>query len=619
MTNLNNRHSSTIPLELLAPARNLEIGRLAVLAGADAVYIGAPQFGARQAASNSWDDIAELIEFAHQYYVKVYIALNTIFFDNEIKAVQEAINKAYTLGADALIIQDMAILEMDLPPIPLFASTQTDNRNSEQIKFLEAAGLSRVILARELSLEQIADIRAQTKIELESFVHGALCVSLSGRCYFSCALSGVSRSANRGACQQVCRTVFSLVDANGQELIKDKYLLSLKDLNLSAVLPELIAAGVTSFKIEGRLKDATYVANVTAKYRQELDKIIEQSQGRYRRASSGRAQLDFKPDLAKTFNRGYTDYFINGRHNHISSPDFQKSLGKLVGQVKRVDHRYFTLDRAADLHNTDGLCWLNSRDQLVGTNINLVKDGKIYPNKWLPLKPGTFVYRNQDLSFEKAAVNGVSRFIKIAFKIKETVAGVAIEISDEDDNRATLDFTGYQERAEKPEQAEETWRQQLTKLGGTIFESNQVSYEWTAPLFVPVGILNEWRRQLLAALMVERIKNYPQLTVKHQSTSQPFPLKKLDYSFNVANQLADKFYQRHGAVEIEAAFEKQTAIKGKKIMTTKHCLRYELGACPKYKTKAALKKLAEPLYLVQGSKKYRLGFNCAECLMEIYD
>lgn len=612
-----------IKLELLAPAKDLNSAKMAIMAGADAVYIGGPQFSARSAAGNSWQDIEEAVKFAHQYYVKVYLPLNTIFFDQETAAVQETIDKAYEIGVDALMIQDMGIMEMTLPPLPIFASTQNHNYNLDQVKFLEKAGFSRVILARECDLERIKQIKKETQIELEVFVHGALCVSFSGRCYFSQALCG--RSANRGQCMQACRLPFSLIDAEGKELAKDKFLLSLKDLNLSASLKDLIEAGVSSFKIEGRLKDEIYVGNVVAKYRQELDKIIAQGNGQYQKASSGKIDLEFEPDLARTFNRGYTDYFLHGHAKDVISLDSQKSLGKFMGKVLNTSQDYFTLDRANDLKNADGLCWFDQNDNLVGTNINLVEGDKIYPNKWFPLKAGTDIYRNLDTAFEKKVIRGVKRAVAVDFIIKETKKGLpagrqgfSIEAKDEDGNMVELEFKTEKKIAQKSELVESSWRQQFSKLGGTIFYARDFIFDFKKLYFVPLSILNDWRREVTAKLLEARIKNYPKIRVVHQKTDHPYPCKELDYSFNVANSLARKFYKRHGVSIMESSFEQQKDVKGKKLMTAKHCLKHFLGACPKDagKPKVAFK---EPLFLVYEGKKYRLNFDCAKCLMEIYN
>jgi 23S rRNA 5-hydroxycytidine C2501 synthase len=615
---MNNTKTNKIKLELLAPAKDLETGKQAVLAGADAIYIGGPDFGARSAAGNSWNNIQALVEFAHKYYVRVYLALNTIFFNEETDAIKEAIFRAYEIGVDALIIQDMGILEIeDLPPIPLHASTQTNNYDLAQIKFLERAGFSRVVLARELNLQELTEIKKNTKVELEYFVHGALCVSMSGQCYFSEALSG--RSANRGKCQQVCRLPFSLVDADGKELVKDQYLLSPKDLNLINSLGELAEAGITSFKIEGRLKDPVYVTNVVAKYRQELDKIISESDGKYIKASSGEVFLAFKPDLAKTFNRGYTDYFLHGRHSEIISPENQKSLGKFIGKVKRVDHRYFTLDTPFKLSNGDGLCWFNPRGGLCGTNVNLIsEDGKIYPNKWIPLKPGTLIYCNQDQSFEKAVTSGAERTINFSIEVNDLKDGWLIEATDEDKNKAELKIKADKVVAEKIDQAKANWETQLSKTGDTIFKVTDVKFSWAKPGFVPVSILNEWRRQLVDLLIVKRLENYPKEIIPFKTTSHAYPVKELDYSFNIANDLARAFYIRHKSVVKEKALELQDDKRGRKLMTTKHCLRYFLQACPR-RAKKGDPKIKEPLFLVYNGKKYPLKFNCDKCVMEIYN
>ncbi|HTX86859.1 MAG TPA: U32 family peptidase [Candidatus Nanoarchaeia archaeon] len=621
-----------IKLELLAPAKDLATGKLAILAGADAVYIGGPGFGARAAAGNSWEDVKALLDFAHQYYAKVYVALNTIFFDNEIEEVKSFINKADEIGVDALIIQDMGILEMDLPPIPLIASTQCDNSTVEQIKFLAEAGISRVILARELSLGEIKNISEQITqptpsraarstppgegniISLEAFVHGALCVSQSGHCYFSQAVCG--KSANRGQCAQICRQPFDLIDAEGKILAQNKYLLSLKDFNLSGSLADLVEAGVTFFKIEGRLKDPAYVANVTAKYRQELDKIIAASAGKYVRAASGKIELGFQPDLNKTFNRGYTEYFLRGRQGEIISPLTQKSLGELIGKVKSAERSHFGLDQKHDLKNGDGICWFDRDGQLVGTNINLVRDGKIYPNKVLPLSVGAEIYRNENPSFEKAVERGVSRRVSVDFIIKETKAGFNLEAIDEDGNSVSLKLPAKLETAAKPELSLKNWREQLGKLGETIFYAREIIFDWSKPYFVPLSVLNDWRRKLALALLKKRLRSYPRVKVDHRKTNHPFYRDKLDYSFNAANKLARAFYLRHGVKKIDPAFELQNDHRDRKLMTCRHCLKYWLGFCPR-KGKA-IPDFQEPLYLIQNKRKFRLNFDCGNCQMEIY-
>lgn len=628
----NNQNS--IPLELLAPAKDFNTGKMAVLAGADAVYIGGPKFGARQAAGNSWQDIEELVRFAHQYYVKIYVAINTIFFEDEIPAVKEAIQKAYDIGVDAIIVQDMGILEMDLPPISFIASTQCHNYDVEQVKFLEEAGFSRAILARECSLEQIKKIREATKIDLEFFVHGALCVSFSGRCYFSQALCG--KSANRGQCMQACRLPFMLIDSDGRILAKDKFLLSLKDLNLSASLKDLISAGITSFKIEGRLKNEIYVANVVAKYSQELDEIIEESNVKYKKASSGKIKLGFEPDLERTFNRGYIDYFLYGRSASAKAPagkqediislDSQKSLGKFMGKVKEAGRNYFVLDRQNDLTNGDGICWFtpshvegfDEKGELSGININTVENNVIYPNGLIPEKVGTDIYRNFDQAFEKKVLKGAERNVAVDFFVKETEKGFNITARDEDGNAAEMDFDAEKKLAKKPELAKDNWEKQLSRLGETIFYAREFCFDLSSQYFVPLSIMNDWRRSLVLKLCEIRNKNYPAVQTEHKKTGHQYPYKELDYFFNVSNGLAKSFYQRHGAKVLEQCFEQQKDTKGKKIMTAKHCLRYFLGACPK-NLKNEKSKFKEPLFLVYNGRKYRLGFDCARCVMEIFD
>ncbi|MFA5746580.1 MAG: U32 family peptidase [Candidatus Paceibacterota bacterium] len=633
-------NGKAIELELLAPAKDIVTAEVAILAGADAVYIGGPQFGARSAAGNTWEDIESLVKFAHKYYVKIYLPINTIFYDEERAAVEEMIKKAYDIGVDAIIVQDMGIMEMDLPPIPIFASTQAHNYEPEQVEFFDKAGFQRVILARECSLEQIKKIREKTKVDLEVFVHGAICVSFSGRCYLSQAMC--QRSANRGKCIQACRLPYSLVDSEGTEIVKDKFLLSLKDFNLSASLGELIEAGITSFKIEGRLKSEIYVGNVVAKYRQELDKIIASSKGKYKRPSSGATRLDFEPDLDRTFNRGYTTHFIYGRQKDCVSVDSQKSLGKFVGKVKEKGDGYFTLDRENDLKNADGLCWFDERNDLIGTNINLVEraasaeasagdpsfvpqacgttagEAKIYPNKWLSLKPGMDIYRNLDIAFGKKVVNGAERRVAVDFVIKETQKGFSVSAKDEDGNTMEMEFAAEKKPAQKPELVEDSWKKQFSRLGDTIFCSRDFSFETSKPYFIPMSVLNDWRRILVSELLKVRAQNYPKVFAKHQKTDYPYPYKELDYSFNVSNALSRAFYERHGAKVSEASFEQQKDVRGKKLMTTRHCLRYFLGACPK-NLEEGRPQFKEPLFLTYNGKKFRLGFDCARCVMEVWN
>jgi 23S rRNA 5-hydroxycytidine C2501 synthase len=420
---------------------------------------------------------------------------------------------------------------------------------------------------------------------------------------------------------QACRLPWTLVDSAGKVIAKDKFFLSLKDFNLSVSLRELIEAGVTAFKIEGRLKDAIYVANVTAKYRQELDKIIAESNGKYKKASSGKVELSFEPDPERTFNRGYTQYFLHGRPAvPIISPDTQKSLGKMMGKVKNPatgkKNDYFTLDREHDLQNGDGICWFNKKGELVGTNINVVAGERIYPNKYVPQKSGIEIYRNSDPIFDKKVAGGADRRVAVDFEIKESQKGFAIIAKDEDGNSAELEFKAEKNPAQKPEIVEENWKKQFSKLGDTIFYARNFSFDFSNPYFVPLSEMNEWRREVAASLAETRMKNYPRISEEHKKTEHLYPEKELDYSYNVANDLAKRFYERHGAKVLEDAFELQKDVKGKKVMTTRHCLRHFLGACPQKGGKADFK---EPLYLVYGGKRFKVTFNCAKQEMEIWD
>ncbi|HQO10364.1 MAG TPA: U32 family peptidase [Clostridiales bacterium] len=602
-----------IKLELLSPAKDHSTGVTAILSGADAVYIGGPDFSARSSAGNSWEDIKQLCDFAHQFYAKVYVAINTIFFNGEEGRVQNSLDKAYKAGADAIIIQDMGILKLSLPPIPIIASTQCHNISAEQVKFLEVAGFSRAILARELSFDQIIEIKKNTeRIELESFIHGALCVSYSGRCYFSLALSG--RSANRGKCMQVCRLPFDLIDSDGDLIEKNKYLLSPRDFNLSGELEKLIEAGITSFKIEGRLKDASYVGNVTAFYSKELDKIIADSGGKFKRASSGREKLEYEPDLSKSFNRGFTKYFINGRKETVISESGQKSIGEFIGKVKELKHDHFTLDRKHDLKNGDGICWTNGSGELDGININTVEGDKIFPNRKFPHSAGLEIFRNENPAFEKAVTSGAERRIGVLFDVTESGGQFKIKASDEDGNSVELHLTHEKTPSQNPDSVLENWKKQFSKTGDTIFYLQDLNYKVIEPYFVPVSVLNSWRRELLSALLKERIKNYPRKLVKHTGRIPEFYTKHVDSTFNVANKYAEKFYEDTGAETVEKAYETLERSEIETLMTTKHCLKFHIGACPKFGGK---KKFKEPFFLVLNGNKYRLEFDCGKCEMRI--
>lgn len=597
-------------LELLSPAKDLESGIAAINCGADAVYIGAPKFGARAAVGNSIRDVSKLIDYAHKYWAKVYVTINTIIYDDEIEEVKKLINELYDAGLDAVIFQDFSLLEMDLPPVQLFASTQTHNYELDRIKFLDSLGIKRIILARELSLEQIKSIKKNTNAELEFFVHGALCVCLSGQCYMSQAMLG--RSANRGECAQPCRLQFSLIDANGKIIVKDKHLLSIRDLNLSAYLYELIEAGITSFKIEGRLKDISYVKNITSYYRKQLDSIIENNSS-LRKSSSGFSQIPFNPDPNKTFNRGYTSYFIDGKDENIGSIDSPKSKGEFIGKVKSISKNQFTIDTKDTLANGDGICFYDDSGELKGMNINKVEGNTVYTFEFIEIRTGTEIYRNHDHSFMSELKKECKRKILVRFIIDESENGINITAKDEDNISVIYSESISKEPAKNVEQALQILKTQFAKSGDTIFEIENVEVNLSTALFLPVKKINEMRRKVLNLLEIERIKQYKREERITKNLSAILKTKKLDYRSNVVNKLSEKFYKGKGAEEIEAGLELQKNYSGKVLMTCKYCIKDELGYCGVDKKT----KLQEPLYIVNNNRRYRLAFNCSECKMEI--
>ena len=446
-------------IELLSPAKDYAQGVAAINSGADAVYIGGPKFGARTAASNSIRDIGNLIEYAHKFRVKVYVAINTIIFDNELPEVKDEIEKVYKLGADGIIIQDMGILEMNLPPIKIIASTQCNNYDLEKIKFFEKIGIKRVILARELSLEQMKKISNETSLELEAFVHGALCVSMSGQCYFSEAVA--KRSSNIGHCSQPCRLPYSLVDAEGNVLVKNKFLLSLKDLNLSQDLENLIDAGITSFKIEGRLKDECYVSSITYYYRKKIDRILKRKT-EYERNSDGKIVCSWEPDTEKTFNRGFTDYFLNEKRNDLLSVS-PKSKGKLLGKVKTVSKNYFILEKGVEVSNGDGLCFFDRSGNLKGSNVIKIFGPKIYLNDMSGLEEGFLIYRNVDINFEKQLrISPAKRVIPVFLELSEHIDGIVLKAKDEEGNEVSVSKKIEKEAAENEEAALNNTKIQLS-------------------------------------------------------------------------------------------------------------------------------------------------------------
>ncbi len=600
----------TARIELLAPAKDGPTARAAIECGADAVYMGGQRFSAREAAGNAMSVIQEVTDFAHQYYARAYVALNTLLFDDELPAVEKMVHQLYGMGIDGLIIQDTGLLELDLPPVPLIASTQMHNATAEKIKFWEDIGFSRVILARELTLEQIRQIRSRTRIELECFIHGALCVGASGQCYMSYALGG--RSGNRGQCAQPCRRLYNLKDANGKAIVKDRHLLCLKDLNLSDHLEELIDAGITSFKIEGRLKDVPYVANTVGFYRQKLDSIL--SRKGLHRSSSGTIHLSFQPNLEKTFNRGFTDYGLTGRSSPVASINTPKSIGEYIGTVARVEESCFILSGAHDLHSADGVCFFDRRQNLDGTVINKVESQKIYPQEIQRIRAGQEIYRNFDYVFSRRLIGrAAERKIHLTLLLQEAGDGLILSGTDEDGNRARVEIAGPRQLAQKKEAARQTIRTQLTKLGNTIFECSDLQLQTQDAHFLPVSKLNAAKRALVAQLLQVRQANRPRATGGAQKNAVPYPDKHLTYTGNVLNERAQAFYRRHGVQTVAPAAESGLDLSGQVVMMTKYCLRKELGLCP-----ASTSESADPLILEdEDGRQYLVHFRCGPCGMEI--
>jgi putative protease len=599
-------------IELLSPAGNLETGIEAIHHGADAVYIGAPRFGARAAAGNSLDDIRQLTEYAHQYWVKVYVALNTILYDSELSEAEKIIRACYDMGVDALIIQDMGILNLDIPPISLHASTQCDNRDMDKIRFFEKQGFSQVVLARELSLDDIRDISRKTNLALEVFVHGALCVSFSGQCYISQAITG--RSANRGECAQLCRLPYTLQDATGKTIVRNKHLLSLKDLNLSDKLEKLLDAGVSSLKIEGRLKETSYVKNITAYYRRQLDKIFEK-RPEYVRASSGTTTPFFLPNPAKSFNRGFTSYFLSGRKEPVISPDTPKSLGEPIGHVKDLNRNFFTISGKKAVHNGDGLCFFSPQKKLQGFRVNkATPEGKIYPVKMPSLSIGTALFRNLDHEFEKElADKSAERKISIRFTLEADEFGFCLTAIDEDACQTTVLIPFPKEISSKSQK--ENYMQQLSKLGNTPFQLNELSIAFGENRFIPSSILGHLRKRAVNNLLDERKANYFRPERKIPTHSWTYPQTHLTYLGNVANLKARMFYEQSDVRIIDQAFETETRTDVP-VMFSKHCILHYLGYCKKEKNVG--NDWVEPFYLLSESHRFRLEFDCGRCEMRVF-
>ena len=656
-------------IELLAPAKNLECGIAAIDHGADAVYIGAQRFGARVAAGNSVEDIAQLCTYAHQYGAKVYVTVNTIIYDEELEDTQRLLQDLQAANVDAILVQDMGLCQLSIFNSPLgsaaslceefsidfHASTQTDNRTIEKVQWLHSLGFRRVVLARELSLKEIAAIhQAVPDVELEVFVHGALCVSYSGQCYASQYCFG--RSANRGACAQFCRLPFDLEDADGNVIERGRHLLSLKDMCRIDKLEELMEAGAVSFKIEGRLKDIDYVKNVTAAYSQRLNEIIARHPDKYCRASLGTCTYSFTPNLQKTFNRGFTDYFLYGRKPNIFSPDTPKALGEYVGKVKEIRGNSFNVAGTASFANGDGLCFFKEEGRrrnywssegqrclhqfgrvvtivnevkeegqwsmvLEGFRVNRAEGNRLYPYQMpADLKPGTALYRNFDQEFQRVMMGKTAvRKIPVEMTLREVENGFELQMGSQ-----SVRFPMEKQLAQKPQH--ENIIRQLSKLGNTPYECTSVHFvPQDFPFFIPSSVLTEMRREVSEKLIVnseETVQTPVSSTDSHSGSNHSSfiphlsSLYKYPYLFNIANQQARAFYEQQGLKEIAPAFE-LSPVKNPLIMQCRHCLKYSLGYCVKNGGEKSPWK--EPLYLkLDDGRRFRLEFQCSECQMNVY-
>ena len=611
MRYIKNRDIQT--LELLAPAKNLECGIAAIDHGADAVYIGADHFGARAAAGNSTDDIARLCSYAHQFGARVYVTVNTIVYDNEIDSVRRLLKRIGEAGADAILVQDMALVSMlsDIN-LEMHASTQTDNRTADKVEWLRGLGFKRVVLARELSVDEIAEIHAKhPDVELEVFVHGALCVSYSGQCYASQYC--FQRSANRGECAQFCRLKFDLVDAEGKVIEHDRHLLSLKDMCQIDNLERLAEAGAVSFKIEGRLKDVAYVKNVTAAYSRRLDEIVAAHPDKYRRASFGRVDYGFDPDLRKTFNRGYTTYFADGRQPDIFSPDTPKALGEYVGKVKEVKRQCLTVSGVASFANGDGLCFINADRQLEGFRVNRAEGNHLYPSS-MPrnLRQGVALYRNNDQQFERLLSRpSAVRRLSITMSLSATESGFALDVATEDGRKARVEAKAEHTVAQKPQH--ENIVRQLSKLGTTIYDCTNITIPDDFPWFVPSSLLAQMRRD--ACTRVGDCSKTSHLSPQSVHLS-PLTYKnpsRPPYLLNASNTLAVEFYRQLG-VEASAFETQKKHGEGEKLMQCRFCLRHALGYCV---NKGGRKpQWKEPMFLrLPDGRKFQLQFNCKRCEM----
>lgn len=602
-------------LELLSPAKNIDYGREAINHGADAVYMGAPAFGARAAATNSLADTEALVRHAHTYGAKVFSTVNTLLMDDELESASQMIRKLYEMGVDAIIIQDMGLLECDLPPIELHASTQCHNATIERIKFLEQVGFKRIILARETSLQQMKDVRQKCGVALEAFVHGALCVSYSGQCYMSQYLT--SRSGNRGRCSQPCRSAYDLYTDSGKLIVKDRHLLSLKDFNASLQLQAMIEAGITSFKIEGRLKDIGYVKNITAFYRQLLDNITE-GKGR---SASGKCIFHFVPDADRTFNRGYTDYFLRERQP-MASFATQKAIGKYIGTVAWVGLDRMTIKSDVAIVPGDGLCFVGKNGKTEGFLVNRVDGNTVVPNSMPTIEKGASLWRSHDQAFEKIlSGKSAERRIRVNIRFYATKEGFGLTLQDEDGITAHNNIAKAHQQANQCERMSLTITSQLSKLGDSPFLADAVADETRGAYFLRVADLNTLRRTTVEQLIEHRINHFKPADSPLSTSPLPYPDTWLDYRGNVTNKKAEEFYKSHGVNKIEYGLERTGDYDGKALMTMKYCLRYELGCCLKRDVKTPNQHGIKPtdmLILQNNGRQFRLEFDCGNCQMKLF-
>ena len=584
-------------LELLAPAADRDVAVQAILHGADAVYMGGPSHGARRKAANSIDDIRATVEFAHRYRARVYVTVNTLVYENELRKVEALCRDLYLAGVDALIVQDMSLLRLDIPPIALHASTQCDTRTPEKARFLQDAGFSQIVLARELSIDETRRIADSVDVPLECFVHGALCVSYSGRCAASQVSLG--RSANRGECAQMCRLPYTLRNGRGEVVEKDRYLLSLRDFNASARIEEMALAGVSSFKIEGRLKDSSYVKNVTAAYRHAIDAVIARHPGMFCRSSCGKSEIAFTPDLSKSFNRGFTEYFLDGRHpGTMASLNTPKSMGEIIHDPRT-------------LNNGDGISFFNASGEYEGVGVNRVENGRIVGSRPFRLPKGAVIHRTLDRCWQSLmSRDTASRSIRVDITIDET----GVSAADERGVKVRVALDADRSVARKPMDP----RPVFAKLGGTVYRLGEFVNNLAPSTFIPASQLTALRRRVVEALDEANLVTY-RYDYRRQEKDVAYPFAKLDARDNVANSLSRRFYEDHGVSKMTQAVEVCRPAGETTVMTTRYCLRRELGCCLKDRNVAERRRVryAGPLTMTTGRHTFRLDFDCRNCEMNV--